>query len=61
VSNINELFDLIKKLKRLLNDIIIIKNIIIEDDIVTKIKKATKKIVWSNIYDNSLIIIPQII
>jgi hypothetical protein len=61
VSNINELFDLIKKLKRLLNDIIIIKNIIIEDDIVTKIKKAIKKIVWSNIHDNSLIIIPQII
>ena len=61
VSNINELFDVIKKLKRLLNDIIIIKNIIIEDDIVSKIKKAIKKIVWSNIHDNSLIIIPQII
>jgi hypothetical protein len=61
LSNIHELFDVIKKLIRLFNDIIIIKNINKEDDIVTKIKKATKKIVWSNIYDNSLIIIPQII
>ena len=61
ILNIHELFDVIKKLKRLFNDIIIIKNINKEDDIVTKIKKATKKIVWSNIYDNSLIIIPQII
>jgi len=59
ISNIQELFDLIKKTKRLLNDIIILQNINIDDNIVTQIKKKIKKIVWSEFYENSLIIMSQ--
>jgi hypothetical protein len=59
-SNIQKLFDLMKKIKRLFNDIIIVNNISKEDDIVYELKKATNKIVWSTIYNNNLIIMPQL-
>jgi len=59
ISNINELFNLIKKTKRLLYDIIILRNINLDDNIVTQIKKIIKKIVWSEFYENSLIIMSQ--
>ncbi len=59
-NNIKKLIKIIQNSKRLYNDILVIQNLNKEDDIVYTLKKATKKIVWHEFFDNNLIIMPQL-